>query len=148
MVDVNVTDREKHPMATVRREFEVSSAPAEVWDVLRDVGNVHTRLAPGFVTDTVVDGDSRTVTFANGTVVTERIVGLDDDTRRLAYSIVGGSAEHHHASFEVRPSTEGSVVCWTTDVLPDGVADRFAGMMDAGIPVMQESLARTEIVCG
>lgn len=129
-------------MATVRRDFAVDASPTDVWEVFRDIGSVHTRLAPGFVVDTVLDGDSRTVTFANGVVVTERIVSLDDGARRLAYAIVGGSAEHHHASFEVRPTDGGSVVCWTTDVVPDAVADTFARMMDAGIPVMQESLAQ------
>ena len=141
MVDVIITDRKEPPMATVRREFDVAAPPAAVWEVFRDVGNVHTRLAPGFVVDTVLDGDTRKVTFSNGIVVSERIVALDDEAHRLAYSIAGGSAEHHHASFEVRPAAEGSVVCWTTDVLPDAVADNFARMMDAGIPVMQESLA-------
>ena len=128
-------------MATVRRQFEVAAPPEKVWDVFADTGSVHTRLAPGFVVDTVVDGDTRKVSFANGVVVSERIVSLDDDARRLAYAIVGGSAEHHNASFEVREAVDGSLVCWTTDVLPDSVADNFARMMDAGIPVMQESLA-------
>lgn len=130
-------------MATVRREFDVAAPPAAVWAVFRDVGSVHTRLAPGFVVDTVLDGDMRTVTFSNGIVVTERIVALDEHARRLAYAIIGGSAEHHHASFEVLPAAEGSVVCWTTDVLPDEVADNFARMMDAGVPVMQKSLTNT-----
>lgn len=127
-------------MATVRREFEVEASADDVWDVFRDVGAVHTRLAPGFVVDTVVDGDTRQVTFANGIVVHERIVSLDDGARRLAYSIVGGSAEHHSASFEVRGIDGYSVVTWTTDLLPDGTAENFARMMDAGIPVMQQAL--------
>ena len=128
-------------MATVRREFEVAAAADDVWDVFRDLGAVHTRLAPGFVVDTVVDGGTRRVTFANGIVVDERIVSVDDATRRLAYSITGGTAEHHNASFEVRPATDGSVVCWTTDLMPDDAAEQFARMMDAGIPVMQAALA-------
>lgn len=127
-------------MATVRRQFEIDAPPEQVWDVFRDIGSVHTRLAPGFVLDTVVDGDTRTVSFANGVTVRERIVALDDDSRRLAYAIVGGSAEHHHASFEVHDAPSGSVVCWTTDVVPDDVAENFARMMDAGIPVMQASM--------
>jgi carbon monoxide dehydrogenase subunit G len=124
----------------VRREFAVAAPPAQVWDVFRDLGAVHTKLAPGFVVDTVVDGDRRTVSFANGVVVTERIVSLDDQDRRLAYSIVGGTAEHHNASFEVHCAPGGSTVVWTTDVLPDAAADTFARMMDAGVPVMQQAL--------
>jgi carbon monoxide dehydrogenase subunit G len=128
-------------MATVRREFPIDADAEQAWGVFRDVGNVHIRLAPGFVVDTVLDGDTRHVTFANGVAVAERIVSVDDEHRRLAYSIVGGSAAHHNASFEVRPAISGSVVCWTTDLLPDSVADTFARMMDAGIPVMQQTLA-------
>ena len=37
-----------------------------VWDAVRDVGAIHTRLAPDFVTDVKMEGDARIVTFANG----------------------------------------------------------------------------------
>jgi hypothetical protein len=46
----------------------------KVWASVRDVGALSTRLAPGFVVDTRLEGDVRTVTFANGAVVRERIV--------------------------------------------------------------------------
>ena len=127
-------------MATVRREFAVDAPPEQVWDAIRDVGCVHTRLAPGFVLDTAVDGDVRQVTFANGLVVRERIIAVDDEARRLAYAIVGGTTEHHNASFEVRPTNDASTVVWTSDVLPDAAADRFGDVMDAAIPVMARAL--------
>ena len=37
-------------MASIRREIVIEARPADVWDAIRDVGAVHTRLAPGFVT--------------------------------------------------------------------------------------------------
>ena len=57
---------------------------------MRDVGAIHTRLAPDFVTDVKLEGDARIVTFANGMVAKELIVDLDDEARRLVWSVVEG----------------------------------------------------------
>jgi polyketide cyclase/dehydrase/lipid transport protein len=128
-------------MTMIRRTFTVTASPDDVWDVLRDIGAVHTRLAPGFVADTVVLApDKRRVTFANGAIVTEQIVSLDDDERRLAYTILERAAEHHHASFEVLPHEDGATVIWTTDVLRGPVAETFRATMVAAVPVIATSL--------
>jgi len=126
----------------IRRTFTVHASPDEVWDVFRDIGAVHTRLAPGFVTDTVILGpDKRRVTFANGAVVTEQIVSLDDDERRLAYTILERAAEHHHASFEVLPHDDGALVVWTTDVMRGEIAETFRATMVAAVPVIAAALS-------
>jgi len=39
-------------MASIRKEIYTKARPHDVWDALRDVGALHTRLVPGFVTDT------------------------------------------------------------------------------------------------
>jgi carbon monoxide dehydrogenase subunit G len=117
----------------IRTEFPVAASPDDAWAAIRDVGNVHTRLARGFVTDCRLDGDVRTVTFANGTVVDELIVSVDDAARRVAYSARGGQAQHHHASLEVLDADgAGARLLWTTDVLPDGVGAGIAAMVEAG----------------
>ena len=54
---------------------------------MRDFGALHTRLVPGFVIDTQLDGDARIVTFANGTVAREQLVDCDEARRRLVYAI-------------------------------------------------------------
>lgn len=128
-------------MTMIRRTFAVSTSADEVWDVFRDIGAVHTRLAPGFVIDTeVLAPDKRRVTFANGAIVTEQIVSLDDEHRRLAYTILERAAEHHHASFEVLPRDDGALVVWTTDVLRGPVAETFRATMVAAVPVIATSL--------
>lgn len=130
-------------MTMIRRTFTVSATVDEVWDAIRDIGAVHTRLAPGFVRDTVlVATDVRRVTFANGAIVTEQIVSLDDDDRRLAYTILERADEHHHASFEVLPADEPdrAVVVWTTDVLRGPVAETFRATMVAALPVIAAAL--------
>lgn len=39
-------------MATIRKEIPITASADKVWDVIRDVGAIHIRLAPGFVVDT------------------------------------------------------------------------------------------------
>ena len=70
-------------MATIRKELTLNASPAQVWDVIRDVGAVHRRLAPGFVTDTRLEEGARIVTFANGVVARELIVSVEEGSRVL-----------------------------------------------------------------
>lgn len=129
-------------MASIRREFEVAAAAQAVWEVFRDVGAVHKRLAPGFVTDCRLEGADRIVTFANGFVAREVIVSLDDAARRLAYSARSERLAHHHASFEVLEAGAGRArVVWIADVLPEAAATVVAGMMDQGVEAMRRALA-------
>ena len=88
-------------MASIRKEILIDASPDEVWAAVRDWGALHTRLVPGFATDTRLDGEDRIVTFFNGSVVREVLVDLDDEARRLAWSIVGGPYTHHNASAQV-----------------------------------------------
>ncbi|HUB49919.1 MAG TPA: SRPBCC family protein [Acetobacteraceae bacterium] len=129
-------------MASIYREIDISLAPESVWDAIRDVGAVHTRLAPGFVADVRMEGDVRIVTFVTGRVVPERIVGIDDANRRMAYAAVGvPERKHHNASFQVFANGEdASRLVWITDVLPDTLADTFAANMETGLAVVKRTL--------
>lgn len=126
--------------ATVRTETPVDAPADFVWAAVKDVGAVHTRLARGFVSGTTLEGDMRTVTFANGMVVKEVITGIDDTVRRLAYSAVEGRATHHAASIEVVPDGQGCRLVWVTDVLPEAMAEPIRAMMEAGAAVMKATL--------
>lgn len=130
-------------MATIRKEIPLTAPADHVWDVIRDIGAIHKRLAPGYVTDTRLEegGAARIVTFANGQVARELIVTVDGDSRRLAYAVVGGMATHHNASFQVFPTAEGgSTLVWVTDVLPDTIAPAFTGMIEGGVTVIKRTL--------
>jgi len=128
-------------MATVQREIEIARGGSFVWDAIRDVGAIHRRLVPGFVVDCKLEGDSRTVTFANGMVVREVIVTVDDATCRHAWSARGEPFTHHNASIQVFP--EGVAKCrlvWIADLLPNEVADSVDKMMLQGLNVMKRTL--------
>ena len=130
-------------MASIRREITVSATPAAVWDAIADIGAVHTRLAPGFVTATVLEAGARVVTFGNGVVAKELIVDCDPDARRLVWSVVDSERlTHHNASVQVFSATAGARVVWIADILPDSAREAIAGMIDAGMAVMQTTLDR------
>jgi Polyketide cyclase / dehydrase and lipid transport len=130
-------------MASVRREIITRAGADDVWSAIRDVGALHTRLVPGFVTDTKLDGPVRIVTFGNGTVVREPIVTLDDQARRLVWSAEGGITKHYNASVQVSANDDGSSkVVWIADFLPDSAAGTIASAIDTGMAVMKKTLDR------
>jgi uncharacterized protein YndB with AHSA1/START domain len=128
-------------MASIRKDMIIDAPVEDVWAALRDVGAVHTRLARQMVLDTRLEGDTRVVTFANGEVVRERIVTIDDRSRRLVYAAVGWRATHHNASFEVVPEIDGrSRLIWITDLLPDTLAELVGGFVEQGSVAIKQTL--------
>ncbi|MFE3028968.1 SRPBCC family protein [Nocardia tengchongensis] len=130
-------------MATIRQEVVIEAAPEYVWEVVRDVGAVHERLLPGRGGGTRVEAGERFLTFPDGHVIRELIVAIDDEARRLAYSVVEGARpalEYHHASFEVRSEGERGRLIWITDVLPDSVAPEIRIRTQLGIMEMKRAI--------
>ena len=130
-------------MASIHKEIEIKRDGASVWDAIRDVGAIHKRLVPGFVTDCRMEGDSRIVTFANGTVMRELIVDVDDKTRRHSWSARGEPLVHHNASVQVFPSNDGCRVVWIADVMPHAVAANMGEMIQQGLNAMKQTLERS-----
>jgi carbon monoxide dehydrogenase subunit G len=127
-------------MASIRREIHIEAPVEQAWDALRDLGALHTRLAPGFVTDTRLEERARVVTFANGVVAREVIVDVSDDDRRVVWSAAGGRMTHHNASAQVFGDGEGTRFVWIADLLPDDAAPAVAQMMDAGLTAIKRTL--------
>jgi len=130
-------------MATLRKEIEIRRSKELVWDAIRDVGAIHQRLVPGFVVDCRLEGDWRTVTFANGMVVREMIVSVDDQALRHAWSARGGPLTHHNASVQV--FSEGDDKCrvvWIADFMPNEVAGMMGEMVQQGLNTMKQTLEK------
>jgi len=129
-------------MASIRKEVLLEVGADEVWAAVRDWGALHERLVPGFVTDTRLEGEDRIVTFSTGTVLRERLVDLDDEARRLVWSIVDGPYAHHNGVAQVYAEGAGARFVWTADLLPHELAEVTAPMMERGIAVVKETLER------
>ncbi len=128
-------------MATVRTTLDTRASPDDAWDAIRDIGALHTRLAPGFVADTRLEPGARVVTFVNGMVIREPIVTIDDEARRLVWSAEGGRTTHYNASLQVSARPDGgATVVWTADFLPDDVKPQLATAIEAGTRAMKRSL--------
>ena len=110
-------------MATIRKEIAINRNEAQIWYAIRDVGAIHQRLVRGFVTDCRLEGDTRTVTFANGMVVREVILSLHDETYRNAWSAQAEALTHYNASVQVFAMSECEChVLWLADLLPHEAA--------------------------
>jgi len=130
-------------MASIHEETFIDARPEDVWAALRDVGALHTRLVPGFVVDTRLEDGARIVTFGNGTVARELIIALDDERRRLVWSVVGGRFSHHNASAQVFADDGGTRFVWIADLLPDQVAGDIRKLMEQGLAVLKKTMERS-----
>ena len=128
-------------MATISKEITVAASPEAAWSAIRDIGALHTRLVPGFVVDTQVEPGARIVTFGNGMVAKELIVDLDDNARRLVWSVRGGRLTHHNGSTQVFEAEGGRAkIRWIADILPNDLREAIDAMMSQGMQAMQRTL--------
>ena len=128
-------------MATIRKEITTTAKPDQVWAAIQDIGALHTRLVPGFVVDTKLEPGARIVTFANGITVRERIVTIDDQAKRLVWSVVSERFTHHNGSLQVFVNADGETnVVWIADLLPDEAAAMSSQIMDHGMSAMKTAL--------
>ncbi|MFO1168438.1 MAG: SRPBCC family protein [Rhodoblastus sp.] len=130
-------------MGSVVKEIPVGFSAEAAWDAIRDIGALHTRLVPGFVVDTKVEAAdvARIVTFANGMVVREPIVALDEDHRRLVWSAEGGRTTHYNGSAQVVVEGDRVKVVWIADFLPHEARDAIDAAMTAGAAAMRKALS-------
>ena len=128
-------------VASIYKDARIDVNHDDAWDALRDFGALHERLAAGFATDVRLEGCDRVVTFFNGSVLRERLVSIDDDARRLVWSIVDGPYSPHNGSAQIFCDCDGRTwFVWIADVLPDELAPRTAEMMDRGLLAIKDTL--------
>ena len=128
-------------MASIHHETTLELSAEEAWSALRQVALAH-RLFAGVLTEGWMDGDLRTVTFANGMTVRERIIDVNDQRRRVAYSVIEGTEmTHHNASMQVVPEGDGqSRFIWIADFLPDEAGEQMLPLIEAGTEALKRNL--------
>ena len=111
----------------------------------------HSLFAPVLVDGTFDrDAETRTVRFANGMEVQERILDVDEDRRRVAYTVVaGGGMSYHHASMQIfNAGPEHCRFVWISDFLPAECRDRMAPLVEAGTQALKANLEASPSASG
>ncbi|MGI8569869.1 MAG: SRPBCC family protein [Methylocella sp.] len=127
-------------MASIHKELIIEVDTERVWTILRDVAYVD-RLFAGVLTGAHLDGDVRKVTFANGLIVRERIIDIDDARRRVVYAVQDEPFQHHSASTQVLPlGAERCRFIWISDFLPSSLVEMVSPLVDEGSRVMKQNL--------
>jgi hypothetical protein len=125
-------------MAAIYKEIEINVSAAQVWAAIRDYGAIR-RIVPQIQCQ--LDGDARIITFPDGRVARELLVGIDDQRQRLVYAEPGGRFITRSAAMQVLEIGEGrSRLVWTNDLLPDEFAPMVARNMDDGLATMRRCL--------
>jgi hypothetical protein len=130
-------------MSSIHHQLMVDVPAETAWAALRLVGQAHRLFAP-VLADGQLDGDLRTVRFANGMVVKERILDINDDVRRVAYTVTDGPGmSYHHASMQILDA--GPARClfvWTTDFLPPEIGGNLTPLIEQGSKALKANLER------
>ena len=128
-------------MASIRKEIHTSASPEQVWEALRDVGSLLTRLVSGFVVDTRVEPGERIVTFGNGIVIREPIIDVNDKMRRVAWSANGGQLRHYNASAQVFVNAnKQTTIEWIAELFPNEAAARSVSRWKKAWPSRRQRL--------
>lgn len=108
----------------VIREVVIKAEPAKVWQLVKDFGAIH-KWHPSVVDSKVdirkddagVDAEHRYLTLQDGGKLTEKLIGLTDDSMRLEYRIVEGilPVSGYRSIMQVKagPVAGESTVTWT-----------------------------------
>lgn len=120
-------------MASIRKEVDVDADATAAWALLRSAGDAHKAFTP-VLTGARLEQKGRIVTFANGMVLREDILDVDDVRRRIAYAVKDAPGlTYHHASMEVVERDAGTCrFIWITDFLPAGASSMIAPLVEAG----------------
>ena len=128
-------------MASIHKEVVIDTGIEPAWNALRRVAEPHTLFAP-VLTDSHIDGDVRTVHFANGMIAHERILDIDDERRRVAYVVLDAPGlTYHHASMQLDVAGPGRCAfIWITDFLPVEAASNLQALIDQGAEALKRNL--------
>jgi carbon monoxide dehydrogenase subunit G len=125
---------------TIEKPLAVSAEAA--WALLRRTDAAHEAF-PGVLSACEQEGDTRTVTFVAGMAARERIVGVDEAGRRIAYGVIEGPFSHHSAAMRVVEDGPGrSRLVWTSDFLPDALEAMVRPLMEQGGEAFRRAVER------
>ena len=114
-------------------EISIDTNPDEVWKLLRDFGGLADCM-PGV--DVLHARRRRRTLQMMGIEIKEQLREIDDDTRRLTYSVVESPMNNmvsHEATIAIDPEGSGSHITWSVAVEPADLLPIFQGAYDNAV---------------
>jgi hypothetical protein len=131
-------------MASVHLEAIVAVDLHVAWAALANVGRADKLFAP-VLNGCTLEGDTRTVTFANGMAVREQIIDIDAAAHRVAYAVQGASATHMHAGMQLHHAGTGLTrFVWLSEFLPADARPNIEALMRQGVMALRANLERAK----
>jgi hypothetical protein len=129
-------------MAAVHVEARIRASAQQVWQALAATGEAHRAFAGVLKDCRLESAELRVATFANGMVVKERIVSVEPERMRFAYSVIEKFV-HHSATMQVvaRGANECDFV-WVADVLPHAAAASITPLMEQGAKALRAAMEK------
>jgi len=135
-------------MAHVSMSTELNTSAEEVWKVISDFNGL-TKFISAIVDSTTKGqgvGAVRTLTLENGTQIVERLESLDEQARKLSYSIVSSPLLLKDYLAEMNLLALGDSQCkliWSSAFQPNGVSESevkniLEGIYTAGFAGLQK----------
>ena len=125
-------------MASVSMKTTLNASADEAWQAIRDFGGID-QLVEGIVECSVEGsgvGAVRTLAFADGGEIQERLESLDDAARTLSYSIIASELpmEGYLSTMAVRALGEGTCeLSWSSTFEPKGASEAEARALVEGV---------------
>lgn len=126
-------------MASINLKTTLALSADDLWAHVQDVGGISGLL--DIISDSSIDGDQRSCTMADGAELSETIISIDQDHRRVAYTITDSpfGIQAHAASMQVSDAGNGkSTFHWITDVKPDELAGALGPMLAGSVAAMEQ----------
>lgn len=132
---------------TFKFERRLSGNAQAVWDTLAAIGGVDEWLP--IITSCRVDGEGdgarRTCETADGSVLEERITGVDHDRRRLEYEVYEGlPVTDYSGAFEIVDDGDVQRLVWTVEAGGEPEAlEQITAMLEQVVPMAFDGLEAT-----
>jgi carbon monoxide dehydrogenase subunit G len=124
-------------MAAGAVDVTIAATPDEVWAKVGDFGGVGV-LFPA-IESFRLEGDDRIIGMF-GMEIRERLLGKDDASRTITYSVVDGvPIDSHTATISVEEEDGGSRVIWAYNVSPDEMAPIFGDTYKAALAALENT---------
>lgn len=128
-------------MTTISKSITISAPMSKVWEKISDTGRISDLI--GFLASSQQSGDTRVCTLEGGGELTEKIVSVDHDLKRVAYAITSSplNMDFHVASMQLEEDHGKTRLDWVVDLLPADARDHMEPMLDGACVDMAKTLA-------